>query len=115
MATHKLDRGTTYTIGVEFKRNGVAASLVGATVQFTLKPVESDQVSNDASATVMKDVTTHVNAALGLSSISIEPADTALALPGNYFYSIHVKLATGERFKLDEGKMKLDGAPGNRL
>jgi hypothetical protein len=115
MATHNLDRGTTYTIGVAVKRNGSPQSLVGATVQFTMKPVESDQVSNDSSATVKKDVTSHVNAAGGISSVSIAPVDTALSPPGVYFYSIHVVLDSGERFKLEEGKVKLDGAPGNRL
>jgi uncharacterized protein with LGFP repeats len=111
-----LARGTTYTVGVQTKNSdGTARSLVGATIQFTIKDKEYDAVSNDDTATVKKDVTSHIDAANGISSIVLDPEDTALVTPRDYWYSIHVLDADGARYKLDEGRIKIDGAPGNRV
>lgn len=43
----KINRGTTYTITYNHKVDGVATTLVGATVRFTLKSVEWDTDAND--------------------------------------------------------------------
>lgn len=113
MAKLKIDRGTTYTIGIVYKRNGVAASLVGATVRFTMKPVEYDAVMDDSDADVLKNITTG-NAA-GEATISIEPTDTATLVPNKYYYDIKVEQADGEIYKIDEGRIILDGSPTNRM
>ena len=115
MAQLKIDRGTRYTIGVTFQKNGEAQSLVGATVRFTMKPDEWDSDANDTNAPVRKDVTNGNSD--GLAEIVILPADTATLEPGNYVYDIKVdEQSNGQHiYKLDEGKVKLDGSPTNRL
>lgn len=46
MAQLKINRGTTYTINFAYQRNGTAATLVGATVRFTMKTEEDSGVAN---------------------------------------------------------------------
>ena len=113
MATLKINRGTTYTIQVNYQRNGEAASLVGSTVRFTMKDKEFDADINDDSAAVKKDVTD--GNAQGEAVITIDPADTATLEPQTYFYDLRVHNSDGSVYKLDEGKVKLDGSPTNRL
>lgn len=112
MAKLIVNRGTTFTIGVIYKRNGVVASLVGATVRFTIKSNEFDQDMTDASAVLLKNVTD--GNAQGEATITINPEDTAELLPNKYFYDIKVEQANGEIYKIDEGTIKLDGSPTNR-
>lgn len=112
MATLKIDRGTTYTIGIIYKKDGVPATLVGATVRFTVKTTEFDDDTVDADALIKKDVTSgDVN---GNATITLAPADTATVAPGKYFYDIKVEEADGDIYKIDEGKVTLDGSPTNR-
>ena len=113
MAQLKIDRGTTYTIGVAYQRNAVAATLVGATVRFTMKPTEFSADTTDADASVLKNVTNGTTG--GLATILIAPADTATLTPGTYYYDVKVKEADGSIYKIDEGKVKLDGSATNRL
>jgi len=40
MANLKINRGTTYSITLNYQKNGVATTLVGATVRFTIKGAE---------------------------------------------------------------------------
>lgn len=112
MATRKIDRGTTYTIGVTYKKNGVPTTLVGATVRFTVKTLEYDSNWTDADAIILKNVTDGNSS--GQATITIDPTDTAQIEPGEYFYDIKVEEASGAIYKIDEGKIKLDGSPTNR-
>lgn len=112
MATLKINRGTTYTIGVLYKRDGVATTLVGATVRFTMKTSEWDTSVNDSTADVLKNITT--GDAGGNATIILAPADTATLTPDKYYYDIKVEQANGEIYKIDEGIVKLDGSPTNR-
>lgn len=113
MAQLKIDRGTTYTINFAYQRNGVAETLVGATVRFTMKTSEYDDNTSDSTAVVLKNVTDGTSG--GLATISIDPDDTAELTPGKYFYDIKVEEAGGDVYKCDEGTIKLDGSPTNRL
>lgn len=113
MAKLKVNRGTTYTLNVNYQRNGVAATLVGATVRFTVKTAEYDTDSTDAAAVVTKNVTTGNSS--GEASIVLSPSDTATVTPGKYYYDIKVKDASGNVYKLDEGTLTLDASPTNRL
>lgn len=108
-----IDRGTTFTIGVLYKRNGVAESLVGATVRFTVKSAEFDTSTNDSTAIITKNVTD--GNAQGEATITIDPADTATLVPNKYYYDIKVEQADGQIYKIDEGTIKIDGSPTNRL
>lgn len=112
MASLKINRGTTYTISVNYSRNGEPASLVGATVRFTAKPNEWDDDAVDNSASVRKDITNGTEE--GAATIILNPADTSNLEPGTYFYDIKVEEASGAIYKIDEGKIKLDGSPTNR-
>lgn len=113
MANLEINRGTTYTIGLEYKKDGVAHTLVGATVRFTVKTEEFDSNTTDSDALILKNVTNGTSA--GLAEIVIEPADSATIEPGKYFYDIKVEEAGGDIYKVDEGRFKIDGSPTNRL
>lgn len=110
-----VNRGTTFTINIVYKKNGAAASLEGATIRFTVKPTEYDSNASDTTATIMKNVTVHTDAAAGLSSIVLNPTDTALVVPNTYYYDIKVAEAGGAIYKIDEGTIKVDGSPTNRI
>lgn len=113
MAQLKINRGTTYTINFTYLRNGVATSLVGATVRFTIKSSEYDSSTDDSTAVVLKNITTGNSS--GEATITLDPADTSTLTPGKYFYDIKVKESGGSVYKTDEGTVKLDGSPTNRL
>lgn len=114
--TRKIPRGTSYRINVEFQIDGAPASLVGATVRFTIKSVRYDAETDDSSATFTQDVTAHDNAAGGLSHVGLLPADTSAFVPGDYFYDIKVQLADPTKvYLLEEGELTITGSPTNRL
>jgi len=113
MANLTVNRGTTYTIGLQYQKNGVDETLVGATVRFTIKDEEYDENATDATAILVKNVTDGTSG--GYAQITIDPADTALVEPAKYYYDIKVEEAGGEIYKVDEGRLTLDGSPTNRL
>jgi len=113
MARLRINRGTTYTRTLNYSVNGVATSLVGATVRFTAKSTEYDADADDSAASISKDVTS--GDANGVAQIVLAPADTATLEPGKYFYDIKVQDADGNIYKVDEGTIDLDGSPTNRL
>lgn len=57
MAKLLINRGTTYSRTVNYLVDGVATTLVGATVRFTMKTAEFDTDATDVSAVVKKNVT----------------------------------------------------------
>lgn len=113
MANLKINRGTTYTISFNYQKDGVAETLVGATVRFTVKSTEYSSDATDTDATIVKNITTGNSA--GAATITIDPADTATLTPGKYYYDIKVEEAGGDIYKTDEGTIKLDASPTNRL
>lgn len=115
MANLKINRGTTYTIAGTVKINGVLQDLTPATVRFTMKSAEYDENFTDADALLLKNITD--GTAEGAYNIILNPSDTAEIVPGNYFYDIKVDLNSDgvDVYKLEEGKVKLDGSPTNRL
>lgn len=117
MASTKLtiNRGTTYSITFNYAVDGVATSLVGATVRFTMKSAEYDSDTDDSAAAVLKNVTS--GTAGGVATITINPSDTATLAPGKYYYDIKVDVASDgvTVYKMVEGVVTLDGSPTNRL
>lgn len=113
MATLKVNRGTTYTITYRHKVNGASSSLVGATVFFTAKTKEWDTDLTDQNAAIKKTISSHTDAAGGVTSIELTPSDTNIT-PSDYVYDIKVKNAAGQIYKTDEGKLQIDGSPTNR-
>jgi hypothetical protein len=114
-----VDRGTTFLLTYNYQRNGVAATLVGATVFFTVKSTEFDADSLDATALYKNTKTTYVlpgdNAAGGIAVLQINPSDTLSITPGTYFYDCKVKDASGDIYEIDEGRFIIDGTTTNRL
>lgn len=114
MGKLKINRGTTYTLTYNHKVDGVATTLVGATVRFTMKPVEWDEEANDSTALITKDITN--GNAQGKATISLTPTDT-YKTPGKYYYDIKVDVNSDgvTIYKMDEGTVALDGSPTNRI
>jgi hypothetical protein len=108
----KINRGTTYTMGFQYQRNGANATLVGHTVRFTVKSEEFDQDADDSDAIILKNITTGNSD--GYAEIAINPEDTTLVEPSKYYYDIKVETPTGEIFKMVEGRFLIDGSPTNR-
>lgn len=115
MAKLKINRGTTYSRTINYSVDGVATSLVGATVRFTMKTSEYDDSTDDSTAALLKDVTDGTVA--GSATITISPSDTATLAPGKYFYDIKVDQNSDgvTVYKVEEGTIELDGSPTNRL
>jgi hypothetical protein len=113
MGKLKINRGTTYAIDVTYQKNGEAATLAGATVRFTVKTSEYDDDTDDSEASVKKNVTDGTSS--GTATITINPSDTSTLTPGKYYYDIKVEESGGDVYKIDEGIIKLDGSPTNRL
>jgi hypothetical protein len=114
MANLKVNRGTTYTITYNHKVDGVATTLIGATVRFTMKSTEFDTDADDSDALIVKNITS--GDANGVATITLTPTDT-YQTPGKYFYDIKVDVNSNgvTIYKMDEGKIILDGSPTNRV
>ncbi len=114
--SHKLTvyRGTSFAITVHYLKNDVPATLVGATIRFTVKTTEFDTTVDDSTAIFKLNVTSHVDAAGGISKIQLVPADTATLTPTDYFYDIKVKEAGGAVYTLESGVLRLEASATNR-
>jgi hypothetical protein len=115
MARLNINRGTTYSITFNYLVNGVATTLVGSTVRFTMKTAEYSTSTTDADASVLKNVTSGTSG--GVATITLNPSDTATLSPGKYYYDIKVDVASDgvTVYKCDEGTITLDASPTNRL
>lgn len=115
MAKLTINRGTTYSRTVNYSVDGVATTLVGATVRFTMKTSEYSTDATDSDASVVKNVTNGTSG--GTAVITLNPSDTATLTPGKYYYDIKVDVASDgvTVYKVDEGTVKLDGSATNRL
>lgn len=115
MAKLTIERGTTYSRTVNYKLNGVATTLVSATIRFTMKATPFDTDTTDTSAAVKKNVTN--GTAGGVAVITLAPNDTATLAPGKYYYDIKVDVNSDATtiYPLDNGTITLTGSPTNRL
>lgn len=109
-----LVRGTTYPINGTYKDAAGNTDITGATVFFTIKSLEFDADTVDSDAIVKKTVTSFASPLLGQYYIEVVPTDTSAVTPGNYFYDIKIKLASGKIYLLAEGGIKIEGTPTNR-
>lgn len=115
MAKLKVDRGTTFRISGTVRKDGVIVSLIGATIRFTMKAVEFDEIMDDSTADVIKNITD--GTIDGAYTIVVLPIDTKDNIPGTYYYSTKVDVFSDglEIYEIDEGTIKLDGDPTNRI
>lgn len=86
------------------KRDGTPYDIAGWLVFFTVKAAVADA---DASAKIKKDISSHTDAANGLTTISITSSDTASLPIGEYFYDIQVKTGTSKIYTTHKGKFKV--------
>lgn len=114
--TITVQRGTTYSITINYQEDGVAANITGSTILFTVKSAEFDDDPTDSTALISKTVTSHVNPTGGISRVTLTPSDTRNVEPGKYYYSIKIDKASDDVtvYELDEGRFDLDGDPTNR-
>ena len=70
--------------------DGNAIDISGYTFYFTLK-LTTDSASNDGSALITEDVTSHTDAANGQTTISVANTDTSQVSAGKYKYDIQYK------------------------
>jgi hypothetical protein len=81
-------------------------NLTGATVYFTLN--SSKTPTSDASASLQKTVTSHSDPNNGITSITINPADTQALTPGVYYYDVQLVDASGHVTSLKQDTFKIN-------
>lgn len=108
-------RGTTYEFSYAHTDSaGAAVSLVGCTIYFTVKSAEFDSDATDAAAAIKKTISSHDNAAAGLSSWRINDADTYIE-PGKYHFDVVVEDSNGRSLPPSLiGDFIVKGKPTNR-
>lgn len=85
-------RGDDRTYTLTFKDDdAVAIDITGCTVYFTVKEYDTDA---DSDAKITKTVTSHTDAANGITQVSLSDSDTDLTVK-NYFYDIQLKDSAG--------------------
>lgn len=100
-------RGDSRTINIQvYQSDGITPfDLTGATVYFTVNP--SSNPTDDTSAAVSKNVTSHTNAILGQTAVALLPADTSSLTPAIYYYDAQVKDSFGNVFSLPQGQFEI--------
>lgn len=92
MAT-KIDiyRGTSYPVIYNHTDSaGGSVPLTGKTLYFTVKADKYDTSATDATAIINKTVTSHTDAAAGVSGFTLTDVDTYVE-PGKYYYTFLVE------------------------
>lgn len=93
---------SAYNLTVAYS-TGTAFDLTGATVYFMAKSNYSDA---DGSAVISKSVSSHDDAENGLTSITINPADTS-GLRGVYKYDIQLNTSGGAIYIISAGTLTI--------
>lgn len=93
--------------------DGNPVSLVGATVYFTVKTEQWNDDTTDASALIKKTITSHTNAAQGITDWTLTDVDMHVD-PDNYYYDIIVEYAGQSQPPSLYGRFKVIGTPTNR-
>ena len=106
-------RGNTPTFTVTIKDgDGIAINITGYTVYFTVK-VLPDGDNNDSEAIIKKDVSSHIDAVNGVTSIVLTADDTNNE-DGDYEYDIKIKDASGNYISSDRGVFSIREVIGRR-
>jgi hypothetical protein len=113
LSTIRINRGTTFVWNVNYSKDGEPATLTVRRCGSPSKPQSSPLTRT--TPTLSSPATSLTATMTGTASWTLIPADTATLEPGTYFYDIKVEEAGGAVYKIDEGKIRLDGSPTNRL
>ncbi len=88
-------RGRTYPMTyAHTDSTGAPVSLVGCTVYFTVKQSEYDTSADDGTAAIKKTITSHTDAAAGLTAWTIDDSDTYID-PQKYHFDVIVEDSNG--------------------
>jgi hypothetical protein len=111
-----IDRGQTYSGTITITQDGAAKDITGYTIFFTVKKNTNDlDDTDDDKALISKNITSHTNAAGGISLLSLTTSDTSIN-PGTYFYDIKLKNSEGSWVKYSAtDKFTVRGVTTNRL
>ena len=110
MTNLSMYRGDSQTWNLSFvDSNSSAINITGYTVFFTIKNKNTFyNDSDDTTALVQKNVTSHTVATSGLSELTLSPNDTSSISPGTYIYDMQLKDATGNIITLIRGDFLID-------
>lgn len=107
-------RGTSYPVTYNHTDSTGPVSLVGATVYFTVKSDVYDSDAADTSALIKKTITTHTNAAGGITGWQLSDVDTYIE-PGKYHFAVLVETPDGRTEPPSiYGDFVVKGQPSNR-
>jgi hypothetical protein len=90
MAKIEVYRGTSYPIVYNHTDAAGAVPLTGKTLYFTVKADKYDADATDSGALISKTVTSHTDAANGISGFTLTDADT-FKEPGKYYFTFLVE------------------------
>lgn len=101
----RVSRGDTFLRTMSFVDSaGAAINITDWTIFFTIKDAKDEA---DGSAEISKTITTHTNAAAGLTQILVAASEMAV-LNGDYFYDIQAKKSDGTILTILRGKFIVD-------
>ena len=83
----EINKKTTPTYALNFKKDGIPVDITGWTIYFTVKENISD---SDANAVIKKDIDSHDEPLNGIALIKLEATDTDLT-PKTYYYDVFCK------------------------
>lgn len=105
IANLRAVQGDTFVRTISFVDSaGAAIDITGWTVFFTAKDVLAEA---DGSAEISETITSHTDAANGLTQISVAAASMA-NLKGDYFFDIQIKKASGVITTILKGKLLVE-------
>jgi len=90
----------SYTITLKNSTTNKPINITGNSIWFTVKETKTDV---DGSASILKKVTSHTDAANGVTTISLSNSDTDLTA-GTYYYDIQRLDANSKVSTLTSGK-----------
>ena len=94
-------RGDSKTYSLSFTDGTNPINITGYTIFFTVKAV-TDNATDDTNALITKTVTSHTDAANGLTSVVLSSTDTDIIV-GSHLYDFQYKTDTGEIATIEKG------------
>lgn len=108
-------RGDTRVINITcLQSDGVTPiNLTGAKVYFTVNA--SNNPADDTGAAFQKTTIVHTAPLLGQTSVTVVNADTQSLTPGNYYYDVQLKDATGNITSLKQDIFTINADIGRSI
>ena len=107
-----VGRNLPYSFVVTITQGGSAYNLTGKTVWFTVKRKLDTDMTN-SSALIAKTITSHTNAAGGVTTISLVGSDTQNLDVGTYLYDLQVGTGASDRLWSGNGQFTVEAPTRN--